>query len=120
MQRQKKARKDGGFICGWNILQESRAGSSPKLIWNTPISFFFLNNPLFKNFFYKFYLFIYLSVYLPLAALGPHFCVRVSVVAVSGGHSSLHRAGLSLRQPLLLWSTGSRHVGLSSCRLQAQ
>ena len=35
----------------------------------------------------------------------------LSPVGASGGHSSLWCTGLSLSQPLLLWSTGSRHAG---------
>ena len=35
----------------------------------------------------------------------------LSLVAASGGHSSLRYVGLSLSQPLLLQSTGSRHAG---------
>ena len=35
----------------------------------------------------------------------------LSLVAASGGHSSSRCAGLSLSQPLLLWSTGSRRAG---------
>ena len=35
----------------------------------------------------------------------------LSLVAASGGHSSLRCAGLSLSRPLLLRSTGSRHAG---------
>ena len=35
----------------------------------------------------------------------------LSLVAASGGHSSLRCAGLSLSRPLLLWSTGSRSTG---------
>ena len=35
----------------------------------------------------------------------------LSLVAVSRGHSSSWRAGLSLSRPLLLRSTGSRHAG---------
>ena len=35
----------------------------------------------------------------------------LSLVAVSGGHSSSRCAGLSLSQPLLLRSTGSRRAG---------
>ena len=35
----------------------------------------------------------------------------LSLVAASGGHSSLRCAGLSLLRPLLLWSTGSRREG---------
>ena len=40
---------------------------------------------------------------------------RPSPVAVSGGHSSLRCAGLSLQWPLPLQSTGPRHAGFSSC-----
>ena len=35
----------------------------------------------------------------------------LSLVAASGGHSSLRCTGLSLSRPLLLWSTGSRRAG---------
>ena len=35
----------------------------------------------------------------------------LSLVAASGGHSSSRCVGLSLLQPLLLWSTGSRRAG---------
>ena len=36
---------------------------------------------------------------------------RLSLVVASGGHSSSRCADISLSQPLLLRSTGSRHVG---------
>ena len=39
----------------------------------------------------------------------------ISLVAASRGHSSLRCVGFSLRWPLLLQSTGSRHAGFSSC-----
>ena len=39
----------------------------------------------------------------------------ISLVAVSGGYSSLRFAGFSLQWLLLLQSTGSRHMGFSSC-----
>ena len=45
---------------------------------------------------------------------------RLSLVASSGGYSSLWCAGFSLWWLLLLWSTGSRHVGFSSCGTRAQ
>ena len=44
----------------------------------------------------------------------------LSLVVVSGGYSSLWCAGFSLQWLLLLRSTGSRHVGFSSCGTQAQ
>ena len=40
---------------------------------------------------------------------------ELSLVAVSGGYSSLQGAGFSLRWLLLLQSTGSRCAGFSSC-----
>ena len=39
----------------------------------------------------------------------------LSLVAASGGHSSLRCMGFSLRWLLLLWSTGSRCAGFTSC-----
>ena len=45
---------------------------------------------------------------------------RLSLVAASGGYTSLWCVGFSLRCLLLLWSTGSRHTGFSSCGTQAQ
>ena len=59
--------------------------------------------------FEKFYYFI-----LFLAALGPHCLLSLSLVAVSRGHSSLRCMGFSFRWPLLLWSTGSKHLGFST------
>ena len=63
--------------------------------------------------------FIYLFIYFWLcwvfaAARG------LSPAAASRGHSSLQRAGLSLRWPLLLRSTGSRRTGFGSCGTWAQ
>ena len=43
----------------------------------------------------------------------------LSLVAASGGYSSLRCEGFSLRWLLLLRSTGSRHVGFSSCGSRA-
>ena len=63
------------------------------------------------------YLFIYLYFWLHwvfVAARG------LSLVAASGGYSSLWCAGFSLWWLLLLRSTGSRHTSFSSCGTQAQ
>ena len=57
--------------------------------------------------------------YINLFILFIYFCLRwvfvavrgFSLVVVSGGYSSLQCMGFSLRWLLLLWSTGSRHVG---------
>ena len=54
--------------------------------------------------------FIYLFIYFWLCCV--FISVRgLSLVAASGGHSSLRCTGLSLSWPLLLQSTGSRHTG---------
>ena len=61
-------------------------------------------------------LFIYFNFWLCwvfVAAFG------LSLVVVSGGYSSLQCAGFSLWWLLLLWSTGSRRVGFSSCGTRA-
>ena len=43
----------------------------------------------------------------------------LSLVAASGGFSSLWCVGFSLRWLLLLWSTGSRRAGFCSCGARA-
>ena len=63
-------------------------------------SFFFF---FFKRFIYG--LIDWLLCWVFVSVLG------LSLVAASGGHSSLRCAGLSLSQPLSLGSTGSRHAG---------
>ena len=68
--------------------------------------------PFFKE---NIYLFIYFWLHwIFVAARG------LSLVAASGGYSSLWYVSFSLRWLLLLWSTGSRHMGFSSCGMQAQ
>ena len=44
----------------------------------------------------------------------------LSLVAASGGYSLLWCAGFSLQWLLLLWSTGFRLAGFSSCSIRAQ
>ena len=63
-------------------------------------------------FFYKFIYFWLCWVF--VAARG------LSLVATSGGYSSLRCAGFSSPWLLLLWSTGSRLAGFSSCSTRAQ
>ena len=70
----------------------------------------------FNTFYFYFILFIYL------------FCLRwvftavhgLSLVAASGGYSLLRCTGFSLWWLLLLWGTGSRRTGFSSCGSRAQ
>ena len=67
-------------------------------------TFFFLKGPM------SLFLFLFLFIYLWLCRV--FVSVRgISLVAASGGHSSSRCAGLSLSQPLLLRSTGSRRAG---------
>ena len=69
----------------------------------------FANIPLpifFKNFSFFLYLFIYFWLCWVFVSVR-----GLSLVAASGGHSSLRCAGLSLSRPLLLQSTGSRRTG---------
>ena len=71
-------------------------------------------------FIYLFNKFIYLFVFyfwLCRVFVAAH---GLSLVAASGGYSSLWCAGFSLWWLLLLQSMGSRHVGFSSCGMQAQ
>ena len=64
------------------------------------------------GFFFFFFNFIYLFIYSFMAVLGLRLPARAfSLVVASGGHSSSRCAGLSLSQPLLLRSTGSRRAG---------
>ena len=60
------------------------------------------------------YLFIFWLRWVFVAARG------LSLVAASGGYSSLRCAGFSLRWLLLLQSTDSRRAGFSSCGTRAQ
>ena len=61
------------------------------------------------------YLFIYLWLHWVFVAVH-----GLSLVAASGGYSSLQCVGFSLRWLLLLWSTDSRRAGFSSCGTRAQ
>ena len=69
----------------------------------------------FGLFLFLFILFIYFLLHwVFVAACG------LSLVAVSGGYSSLWYTGFSLWWLLLLRSMGSRHAGFSGCGTQAQ
>ena len=46
--------------------------------------------------------------------------LRLSLVVVSGGYPWLWCRGFSLQWFLLLWSTGSRHIGFRSCGVQGR
>ena len=70
-------------------------------------------------FFWHHFFLICFLIYLFLAVLGLR-CAQAFSFVESGGYSSLRCMGFSLRQLLLLRSTGSRHVGFSSCGTQPQ
>ena len=63
--------------------------------------------------------FIYLCIYFWLRWVFIAVC-GLSLVAASGGYSSLQCTGFSLWWLFLLQSTGSRRTGFSSCGMQAQ
>ena len=70
-------------------------------------------------FFLRFILFIYLFIYF-IGCVGSSIAVCwLSLVAASGGYSSLRCEGFSSQWLLLLWSTGSRHTSFSSCGTRA-
>ena len=76
---------------------------------------FLINSIINLTFFKKLILFIYFWLsWVFVAARG------LSLVVASRGYSSLWCAGFSLRWLLLLWSTGSRYMGFSSCSTWAQ
>ena len=71
--------------------------------------------------FYFIYLYklIHLFIYFWLCWVFVSAC-RLSLVAARGGYSLLRCVVFSLRWPLLMQRTGSRHAGCSSCGMQAQ
>ena len=62
----------------------------------------------------------FLFIYLFSAALGLCYCTRAFSSCGEQGYALLWCAGFSLRWLLLLWSTGSKHAGFSSCGTWAQ
>ena len=67
---------------------------------------------------YFFYINFFL-IYFSFGCVGSSLLCVFSLVAASGGYSSLRCLGFSLRWLLLLQSMGSRHTGFSSCGLRA-
>ena len=67
------------------------------------------------DFFFFFFNFIYFGLRWVFVA-----AYRLSLVAASGGYSSLRRVGFSLRWCLLLRSVGSKRLGFSLCCTWAQ
>ena len=66
---------------------------------------------------FLFFVFSHLFIF---GCVGSSLLRGLSLVVESGGYSLLRCTGFSLRWLLLLWSTGSRHVGFSSCGMRAQ
>ena len=88
---------------------------SPLLMFPSQWRDTYQSNTLF--FFFLINLFIYLFIWLRWVFVAVH---GLSIVSASRGYSSLRCTGFSLQQLLLLWSTGSRCVGFSSCGSRAQ
>ena len=86
-----------------------QADSQPLCHQGSPSSAFFLKNLATDGFFFFFKphicLFIFWLCWVFVSVRG------LSLAVANGGHSSSRCAGLSLSQPLLLRSTGSRHAG---------
>ena len=72
----------------------------------------FFNSRIPHHHFFNKYIYLFIYLWLSWVFVAEH---RLSLVAVSGGYSSLWYAGFSLRWLLLLRSTGSRCTGFSSC-----
>ena len=87
---------------GWRSVQDLQAVNN----------FFFFFLKMFSGFIYLFIYFWLCWVFVAVRGL--------SLVAASGGYSSLRCTGFSLRWLLLLWSTGCRRGGFSSCGTWAQ
>ena len=87
------------------ILPQNPRIKLSRLTWVTHLLFFFLN---------KFIYFIFGCVGSSLLHVGFY------LVVAREGYSLLPCASFSLRWLLLLQSTGSRHVGFSSCGTRAQ
>ena len=104
---------EGSVLRGSHFFSEGlKEDISPLALGGPTILFFFKAEGVLL------FLFIYLCIYFWLcwvfvAARG------LSLVAVSGGYSSLRCAGFSLLWLLLLRSTGSRRAGFSSCGSRA-
>ena len=96
------------------LLRLPKITLSPELRgWRGNTRFLVLTFLVSLSFFFKINLFIYFWLHwVFVAGRG------LSLVAVSGGYSSLWCLGLSL-QWFLLWCMGSRHAGFSSCGSRA-
>ena len=89
----------------WHGVNNASPASNHLLL--SPCFFFFFKINLFIYFIYFWLRWVF------VAARG------LSLVAASGGYSSLRCARFSLRWLLLLWSMGSRCAGFSSCGSRA-
>ena len=67
-----------------------------------------------------YYYYFFNFIYLFLAVLGLHCCARAFSSCGERGLLFVAVHMFSLRWLLLLWRTGSRHAGFSSCGMQAQ
>ena len=95
-----------GLVFSCHLLSWSQlpGGKMPSKLRVTPLS----HSPLLWVFFF------FNFVFLIFVCLTLHCCAGLSLVVVRGSYSSLWCPGFLLRL-LLLWGTGPRHAGFSSC-----
>ena len=84
------------------------------ILWYTWLEIFWREANLFIFYFIVF-INLFILFYLFLAALGLCCCTRAFSSCGERGLLFVVVRGFSLRWLLLLWSTGSRHTGFSSC-----
>ena len=94
--------------------------TSDVFIFSVPVSTVCSLSLILRNFGGFFFFWVCLFIYLFIYWLCWVFVAEceLSLLAASGGYSSLQCTGFSLRW-LLLWSMGSRPPGFSSCGLRA-
>ena len=99
-------------VAFWSFLQEGKLEEDNKCFERQP-TFSATGGGSFYFFLFLINLFYF---WLPGVFVAVH---RLSLVAASRSYSSLWCTGFSLWWLLLLWSTGSRHAGFSSCGTRA-
>ena len=96
------------MVVNYNVKYET--------LWT--LMYCYVKNPLAFLFFFPLINFIYLFIYGCIRSL--LLCAGFLQLRRAGSTLALPRTGFSLWWLLLLWSTGSRRVGFSSCGMRAQ
>ena len=97
-------------------LAYSASGLIPVTTWEGRQMFFFF---FFLTYFIDLFIFKNLFILFIFGCVGSVAACGLSLVAASGGYSSLQCVGFSLQWLLLLLSMGSRCTGFSSCGSRA-